>query len=134
MRPAALLRAGLDHTIARFDGADQIISLFEGMGDGLLNVNVLAGRDGVYNHFRVPVVRGADNDGVNALVGEDIAIVAYLLHIFQIGFGRCSQQVRFVYVADGDEFGVGLIFVNLDEPTATPADADRAQTYAVVRA
>src|SRR5215475_12029704 len=133
MRPASLLGAGLNHATARFDGADQVISLFERMGDGLLDVKVLAGRDRVGDHFRVPVVGSANDYGVDALVVEDRAIVAHLLHVFKIGFGRRALQMRLINVADGDEFSVGLILMNLNEPAATPADADRAKADAVVR-
>src|SRR5262249_158388 len=129
MRPATLLRAGLDHALARFDGADQIIPLFERMGDGLFDVNVLVSRHGVQNHPRVPVVWSADDDGVNALVVEDRAIVAYLLHVLQAGVGHRAEQVRVVDVGDGDEFRVGLILMNRNQRLArTAADADRAYT------
>src|SRR5262245_16837893 len=103
------------------------------MGDRLFDVNVLARRHGVHHHSRVPVVGSADDYRVNALVIEDRAIIAYLLYVFQTGFGSRAQQMRLVDIADGDDFSVGLTLMNRNQRFArTSAYADCAEAHAIV--
>ena len=74
MGPAALLHAALEDVFAGADGFGEEGAFFECVGDGLFEVDVLAGGDGVGGHVDVPVVGGGDEDGVELLV-EDFFVV-----------------------------------------------------------
>ena len=71
----ALLAADLEDAAGGLDGVGERAAFGDGQRRGLLQVDVLAGADGVDGDERVPVVGGADDDGVDVLVGEELVIV-----------------------------------------------------------
>ena len=56
-------------------GVDDRLPLVQVVGQRLLDVDVLAGGAGVDGHRHVPVVGAADQDGVDVLAVEELAIV-----------------------------------------------------------
>src|SRR5205085_1147121 len=54
--PAALLHSALQDLFAETDGAGQRGAFLDGVGDGLFEVDVFAGGDGVGGHADVPMV------------------------------------------------------------------------------
>ena len=62
--PTALLHAALEDVFAGADGFGEDGAFFERVGDGLFEVDVFAGGDGVGGHADVPVVGRGDEDGV----------------------------------------------------------------------
>lgn len=102
----ALLAACLDDPLVFAGGVDDGPTLFDGEGEGLFAVDMLAGFTGIDGDAGVPVVRGGDDDRVDVLVVEDAAIIPN-------GNGRLS--VRFLHpvgglgealavdIADGDD-------------------------------
>jgi hypothetical protein len=105
-------------------------------GDGhrgrLLDVDVLAGLAGEHGHQRVPVIGGADDDGVDALVVEDAPEVG-MLRGGRGHFGGLRQVGR-VDVADRGDLDVGQALVPAHHAGTLPAGADDADANAVVGA
>ena len=76
LRRRALLAANLKNAPGCVDRVAQLPSLGDGQRGGLLQVHVLAGAHGGYCDQRVPVIRRADDDGVDVAIGEQLAVVA----------------------------------------------------------
>ena len=75
MFPASLLRSSRDDLARILDGFDELVSLGKIVSHRLFDVDVLACRDGLNRHRRVPVVRGAEHDGVNVFARENVTVV-----------------------------------------------------------
>jgi hypothetical protein len=105
--PTALLCAGLYDALAGFDGFDEWRAFFNRMSDGLFDIDILARVDGVGGHLGVPVVRAANDDGVNILVIEQCTVIAILF-----GVGRVLDGIahaRRIHIANGGEGHVRIL-------------------------
>src|SRR5207249_3506511 len=71
----AVLRADLDHAVVLLRRLDDRPAFADVVGQRLLDVDVLAGPAGEHGDGRVPVVGGADEDGVHVLAVEYLAEV-----------------------------------------------------------
>ena len=112
----ALLAAYLEGT---FLGADRVTdgtAFHERHRERLLDVDVLAGQRPGDDQLGVPMLRGADGDGINVTVLEQLAVITEGLHCdgfvaphslrigtLDVGF-RVLEPFR-VEVADGDDAG-----------------------------
>src|SRR5262249_35325855 len=95
-----------------------------------LDVDVLAGGDGVEGHGGVPVIGRADEDGVDVLAVEDILVT---LGGGRPGVGELEAvgEGAVVDVADGDDLDVGDRGQRVQEWPAAPARTDAADTDGV---
>ena len=131
--PAALLRAGLDDLLRGFDDPDHLGAFGDRVRDRLLDVDVLAGGDGVERHRLVPVIGRADHDRVDLAVVEDPAVVGHLRGRGPGDLGGLKQP-RLVDVADGDHLVAGELLEQRHQPAGAAAGADHADADSVVRA
>ena len=76
--PASLLRPGLHDLLRRLDRLHHLGAFLDGVRDRLLDVDVLAGGDGLEGDGLVPVIRRADHDGIDSAIVQDAAVVADL--------------------------------------------------------
>src|SRR5206468_519562 len=70
------LAADLNHAIVFVRGLDHGESVFDGVRQGLLAIDVFAGGAGIFENVAMLVVHGGDEDGVNVFAIENGAIVA----------------------------------------------------------
>ena len=108
-------------------------ALVERVGDRLLEVHVLAGRDRVRGHLQVPVVGAPDQDRVDVLVLEDAAVVG-VLRRRRAGDLRRLEHPGLVDVAHRHHLAAGQVLQQAHEVAGAPAGADHADADAVVRA
>ncbi len=99
---------------------------------GLFLVDVFAGLDGVDEVLAMEVLRGGDEDGVDALVVEQAAVI-------EIGGGAGDEllgvfEAAGVDVGEGDEIDIGAAQRPAGDLRAAVANADDARANAVVRA
>ena len=131
--PAPLLGAGLHHLLRGLDGRDHGRALVDGVRDGLLDVDVLAGGDGLERHRLVPVIGSADEDRVYVLVVEHAAVVGDLRRLAPGDLHRL-QHPGLVDVGDRDHLLARQRPELLHEVARAAAGADHADADAVVRA
>ena len=62
---AAILRADLDHFAVLLGGFHHFLAFFNGVAQGLLDVDMLAGFERGEKHRSMEVFRGGDDDGVD---------------------------------------------------------------------
>src|SRR5712675_1639660 len=91
--PTALLHAALQDLFAGADRMGEGRAFLQGVRDGLFEIDVFAGCDGVDGHADVPVVGRGDEDSVELLV-EDLAII-------DVRGGRGAVRAKFYGVAAG---------------------------------
>ena len=72
-----LLRADQQRASGPFGLANEVAALGDGDGRRLLEVHVLAGPERVDRHLRVPVIGRGDDDGIDVLAAEQVAIVGH---------------------------------------------------------
>ena len=130
--PTALLRAALQNLLAGADGAGESGAFFEGVSDGLFQVDVFAGGQGIGCHAHVPVVGRGDEDGIDLLL-EHLAVV-------QVGGGQSvgalldGIAVRRIDVADGDDLVRTGFIGGIEQATHPAAGADDSDANGVVGA
>ena len=71
----AVLRADLDHLAALLGQLDDLGALFDGVGDGFFEIDVLAGLERRDGHRVVQVLRRHDEDHVDVGIREHFAVV-----------------------------------------------------------
>ena len=131
--PAALLRAGLHDLLRRFDGLDHLRAFGDGVRDRLLDVDVLAGGDGVERDGLVPVIGRADHHRVDLAIVEDAAVVGHLRGRGPGDLGGL-QQARLVDVADRHHLVAGQLLQQAHQAAGAAAGADHADADPIVRA
>ena len=131
MRHAPLLHADLDDLLVPILGLDDRRALGRVVRQRLLDVDVLAGVAGVDRHRHVPVVGAADQDGVDVLAVEELAIV---LGRDRLGIGELLGvvEVGVVDVADGRDPDAGNLGQRLHQVLAAPARAQAGDRERVV--
>lgn len=65
MAPAALLHTALQNPFRIVHGFYENITFFDGVRNGLLQIDILPGRQSVRSYANVPVIGRGDEDGVN---------------------------------------------------------------------
>src|SRR5438093_4759514 len=106
-RVRPLLAAGLEDPAGLALGADELPALLDGEGERLLTVDIFAGLHRGIRDQGVPVVRCADNDGVDILPAQQLAEVAELSAVRAKRPGR-FLPVLAVHVADRRDLDAGL--------------------------
>ena len=99
----------------------------------LFAVDVFTGVHGVDGDAGVPVVGGADDDGVDVLLGQELAVVAGSLDVRAPDLLRSSQP-PIVDVSNGDEFSEAGADGRVSIAGAHAAGADEGEADFVVRA
>ena len=132
MVPAALLGAGLHDLFRRFDHPDHLRAFGDAVGDRLLDVDVLARRDGVERHRLVPVIGRADHDGIDLTIVENLPVVDDL-HRSGPGDLRRLQQSRLVDIAHRDHLVAGQLLEEVHQAAGAAARADHSDADSVVR-
>ena len=107
VRARALLRSDLHDPVVAPRRFHRQPALADVVRRRLLHVHVLARVAGIDGHEGVPVLGGADDDGLNVLVLEQLAVVAIHLRLPAGGL-EAILHVRLVDVADGDHIHVRL--------------------------
>jgi hypothetical protein len=139
MRAGTLLRAELDDTIGALVGPQRFDGTFDGIGERLLHVHVLAGRDRLDQHLAMPVIGRRDVHRVHVLAVEDapVVFIALELHVF-LQLRQLLQPLlepRGIGVTPGDVLHVGVVADEQGSHRAsTAARSDQADTDPVVRA
>ena len=103
---ADALAADLKDAVGGAGGGDDLGTVGVEVDHGLFEVDVFAGVHGVDGGLLVPVVGSGDEDGVDVLAGEDLAVVAggeevVAPELFGVG------EAAVVAVGYGDEFDSG---------------------------
>ena len=78
----ALLTAQLQDSASPLHDVGHLAAFGDGERRRLLQIDVLAGERGFHGGLRVPVVRRADADGVDALIGEHILVIGVSGNLF----------------------------------------------------
>ena len=130
--PTALLHAALENAVAGADGAGECGAFFEGVGDRLFEVDVLASGEGVVCHADVPVVGRGDEDSVERLV-EDLAVVGENGGE-AVGAEADGVPMRAVDVADGSDLVAADGIGRREKSAHAAASADDADAKGVVGA
>jgi len=102
------------------------------VGDGLFAVDVFARAYGGDGDGHMPVVRGADHDGVDVFAIEDLAEIEMVacVRCGVLGFG--FQPARLVDIAAGNDFVLFGEFQLAQQILSATAGADGAYAYPVV--
>ena len=114
-------RAALDHLRAVLVEVDH----------RLFAVDVLAGLHGVDRGLLVPVVGGADDDGVDVLAGQDLVVVAGGEDVVAPEF-LGAREAAVVAVGDGHQLDAGHLDGGLGVELPLAAGADESDLDVVV--
>ncbi len=133
MAPTALLHAALEDLLAGADGFGEDGAFFERVGDGLFEVDVFAGGDGVGGDANVPMIGSRDEDGVELLI-EDFFVIDVSAGIRSCGAIFDGVAARGVNVADGDDLVSADAIGGIEEVIHAAAGADDADAERVVGA
>ena len=87
VRAAVPLVADLDDPLGPPDGLDHLLAFLDRLGQRLLDVGVFFGLHDGQQHVPVVVVRGGDDDGVEPLVVEQLAVVVVERRLVLAGLG-----------------------------------------------
>src|SRR5882762_2236369 len=131
--PTALLHAALQDLFARADRAGEGGAFLQSVGDGLFEIDVFAGCDGVDSHADVPVIGRGDKDGVELLV-EDFAIIDVAGGGETVGAQFYGVATGTVDVTDGYDLVVGDFVGGIQQVVHAAAGADDPDTESVVGA
>ena len=101
------------------------------MDHGLFAVDVLAGLHGVDGGLHVPVVGGADDDGVDVFAGQDLVVVAGGEDVVAPEL-LAVREAAVVAVGHGDEFDAGDLDGLAGVELAAPAGADEGDLDVVI--
>jgi hypothetical protein len=106
---AAALRAHLHHLFGALNGLPRHLAIGEVHGEGLLDVHIFAGGDGVGEDPRVGHIGRGDEDGVHVLHSQQFPIPGGLL--WRGSEGSCDvgcplSAIDLPDVANGDDGGV----------------------------
>ena len=111
--------------------AQNFLAFFDGVGQRLLDVNVLAGLEGVDQHGGVQMLGRGDDDRVDTLVLQQLAIVGIALGRIaaeSLHTGGGLRQVPGIRIADGRHRGRLLVAGVKALQQLAPANADADHT------
>ena len=130
---AGVLAADLEDSAGLFLGGDDVVPLGHLVDHGFLAIDGLAGLHRINGHPRVPVVRHADEDGVDIVAVQDLAVVDIHIDILAVDFlGVYATAV--VDVGRGDQFDPRNLERGVRVDEADDAHADGGDLEAFVRA
>ena len=128
--PRSLVASGLEHPPVPPDRVVDGFSFGDGVGQRFLAVDVLTGSGGRYRRQTVPVIRRADRNGVDGIVGQQLTEVvelgAILVFVLRVDDSRGAIAVVGVDVADRDHLHVAPIEECPHIARTLPAHADAA--------
>ena len=133
MLPTALLRAGLHHSFRLANRRQQGRFLRQRVGHRLFAIDVFARSDRIDGDGYVPVVRRADNDGIDILAVQNLTVIHVLTH-FAGKPGLSLGAVWCIDVAHCDDLGALDMLGIADEILPTAAGADGCDADAAVGA
>ena len=129
---SCLPSAGLHDLLRRFDRLHELGAFGDRVRNGLLDVHVLSGGDRIERDRLVPVIRRADDDGVDLPVVQDTAIVGDLQRGGTGDLGGL-EQARLVDVTDGRHLVAGQLLQMRHEAARSAAGPDDADADSIVR-
>jgi hypothetical protein len=125
---AAPLGADLQDATRASHRLDHAKAFFDGVGHGLLDIDVLACFYGVNGHAGVPVIRGGDDDDVQRLVFQHAPVIAKGLRS-RGGDFQSRFEVGLVDVTDGCDLNADFLELRRQQtPAASGADQSRAHS------
>ena len=101
----AVVVADGEDQVLRFGQREHLVGFGDAVGDGFFDERVDSGGERVEGHGGVEVVGGGEDDGVEGLFGEEVAIVGVGFGGVGLGGGVGTVGVE---VADGGELGAGV--------------------------
>ncbi len=120
-----VLRSDLEDTAGSLLCLDDFEPVFDLLDHGLLAVDILAGVHGVDGDLGMPVVGSADDDGVDVLALEDLAVVACGEDPVAPEFADAGEATV-VDVGCGGDFDTGVLEGVADVALALPPAPMRA--------
>ena len=113
MRPTPLLHADLHDLFCAVHRPHNALAFRDVVSQRLLDVYILSGGERVMQHVYMPMVRGADHDGVEIFAIEQFAIVG--IHVgARRRFLFCLVHIRPIGIAHGQDIGVADLVDNLE--------------------
>ena len=104
-RAAALLCAHLKNAARFLDDTAKRATFVDCQRGRLLTVDVLAGTHGVDRNLHVPMVWGADKNGINTSLVNEIPIVGVLRSVPTSIFGVVLFKMLFIYISNRHDVG-----------------------------
>jgi hypothetical protein len=95
----APLSPHLDDATAPLHGIHHLKTFLGQVTHRLLDVNILASRNGINDHLRVPMVRGGNNDGVDVLIIKNFTEVNVAFGA-TVGQRKSGIQIRFINITN----------------------------------
>ena len=130
-RAAALLCAHLKNAARFLDDTAKRATFVDCQRGRLLTVDVLAGTHGVDCNLHVPMIWGADKNGINTLLVNEIPIVGVLRSVPASMFGVVLFKMLFIYI--GDRHDVGKPLQPSGVRTSNASIANNANSRAIIR-
>ena len=130
MRAGALLQAYLHDALVGARSLHHKAPFAHHVGHGLLHIDVLMRLAGRHHDVGMPVIRRGDHHGGYRTVVQELAKVGVSAGLT---FGQLvgGLQIRLIDVADGDDFGIGLLLEVGQIHTAHAATADDADADSI---
>ena len=137
----ALLGAHLQDAVVLAHGLHQLLSLIDGEGGGLLQVDILAGLAGGDGHHGVLVVGRGDDHGVDVRTGQQVLVVLIHIHLhLALSLGAVvvfyalgkAVALHIVHVAAGHHAHVIHADEALQQVHRLLSQADKAQLHFAV--
>ena len=129
----AVLGADVDHPLVSSSGAEHGLAFTDVVGEGLFDVDILAGLAGEDRRDGVPVVRRGDVNGVDLFFLEDAAeILMDLGGGGEGGFGAVG--VGEISVGEGGVFGAGLLGDEAGDIAAAATTTDEREANPLIGA
>jgi hypothetical protein len=122
MRSAAALRADLDNTLILSRGGQHRLAFDDINADGFLDIDINAAFDGGNHGQRMPMVRRADENDVEVLLRQHLAVIVI------------EARLLFGHLPRGDQIGRGGKHVAIDIAKRNHfhrGDLDQAQQVAL---
>jgi hypothetical protein len=101
----AALSAGLDDAIIFASGLDELSALPDVVGNGLFQIDILAGLAGPHAHERMPMIGSGDGDNIDVFIIEHFpeVLVACDESFLILKFAHASCEHVVVHIAERDD-------------------------------
>ena len=138
MLPRALLRPDLYDAVGASIGLQRGHRPIDRVGERLLDVDVLAGRDRIDDDLAVPMVGRGDVHGIDVLAIENAAVVLARLdrHAILFVLERRDPTIEpgLEHIRSGDVLRVGMFQEEVRDLGAPAAAPDQAEAHTIVGA